>query len=118
MGAAWTGLVLHKPLRCSGCGGLTTEADMAALVDSGGASDSDRAAIVACMQIVRYGWTSYDSINNAVTLKDGKAVGGLLAGLQRAGLIRRVAEKPNSLAAMIVESKPMFERGPTFPRPE
>ncbi len=88
---------------------------MAALVDSEEAADSDRAAIVACLQLVQYGWTSYDAINNAVLLKDGKAVGGLLAGLQRAGLIRRIDSKPSSLAAMVVQGKPMFERGSMFP---
>lgn len=113
--AAWAALCDGKTLRCTACGEPTTPADLVAIVDVEEAADRDRAAIVACLQLRRYGWTSYDSINNAVTLHDGRSVGGMLAGFQRAGLIQRIEDEPSSMAAMIVQTKPMFEPGPMFP---
>jgi hypothetical protein len=113
--AVWTALVVGKPLRCKSCGERTTSDDLIAIVDVEDASDRARSAIVACIQLKRYGWTSCDSIANVVSV-DPHVAGGLLAGLVRAGLIQRVESTPTSMAALFVQpQKPIFEPGPTFP---
>ena len=73
-----------------------------------------RAAIAAYVQIARYGSTSADAIRNAIPSIESKVVGGLLAGLVRAGLLERCGGSNLSVAAMIVD-RPAFVPGPTFP---
>ena len=78
------------------------------------------AAVTIYHQLVRYGWVSYDSAANAMGDADASALGGLLPGLQRAGLIERAPETPPAaqVAAFITVSKPRaaFRPGPLFPR--
>lgn len=80
--------------------------------------DKDRIALIAYRQLIVYGWTSSGAIKNALEIDDPKVIGGFLSGLQRAGLIERAMGDPAFAAAIIVDPKPMFVPGPTFPFPE
>lgn len=69
-------------------------------------------------QVVRYGWVSYDSVVNALgSVDDALSLGGMLAGLMRAGLLAKRAETPPSakLAAMLTKPRTTFGPGPLFP---
>jgi hypothetical protein len=112
--ALWTAFTRGKQLKCGGCGQRIDPKSLA--VD---ADDYTASVMAAYTQLVRYGWTSSDSIKNAVELRGNpRILGGLLAGLQRAGLIKKAgdAHEIENLSA-IVDPKPIFVPGPLFPTP-
>ena len=110
----WGALAIAKGIQCSGCGWRASAADLIALVDDETQPFKLRAAVAAYVQVTRYGSTSADAIRNVIPSADARAVGGLLAGMVRAGMLQRCGSKRLSVAAMIVE-KPAFVRGPEFP---
>lgn len=113
--AAWKGLTLDKPLRCSQCGAEQGRAEILPLVDDDDVDDRVRAALIAWLQIDKYGWCSSSTIANLANL-DPKKLGGVLAGLVRAGLLQR-AEEQTSAAAAIADPHPIFVPGPQHPVP-
>jgi len=110
--AAWKALTLDKPLRCSRCGFEQGRETLLLLVDDEAADDRVRSALIAWAQIVRYGWTSSSSIANMMSTLDAKVIGGVLAGLVRAGILQRAGSAP-SPAGAIADPHPIFIPGPT-----
>ena len=94
---------------------MQTRETLLPLIDDDAADDRVRAALIAWLQIERYGWVSSSTIANMAIL-DAKKVGGVLAGLVRSGLLQRAEGKP-SAAAAIADPHPIFVPGPTHPVP-
>jgi hypothetical protein len=111
--AAWKGLTLDKPLRCSECGEEKDRLSLLPLVDDDTADDRVRAALIAWLLIDKYGWCSSSTISNLANL-DAQKIGGVLAGLVRSGLLQRAEGKP-SAAAAIADPHPIFIPGPQHP---
>jgi len=114
--ALWRALARKLPLFCGLCVEETTLAEISEAAES---CVYTLAAMTIYYQLERYGWVSYDSAANAMGEADPAVLGGLLPGLQRAGLIERHAEAPPAarVAAFITVSKtrPTFVPGPLFP---
>jgi len=113
----WTALAEEKALRCTECRARITRQS---LIDRADMLVYGRVVLAIYRQLLRFGWTSADAITNAVPqADDGQAIGGLLAGLVRAGLIRRgdpPATVSSAVAGLISSpSSPVFVPGPTFP---
>ena len=87
------------------------------MLDDDEASEKLRAAIAAYVQLERFNTTSTTAIQNSVPLLDPKVIGGLIAGLLRAGLLERAGApmRQLSVAAQVVD-RPNFVRGPMFPK--
>lgn len=116
--AVWTALSRARPLRCSDCGATVTRQSLLDKADGG--SVYGRVVFALYRQLMTFGWTSASAITNAVPqADDGQAIGGLLAGLVRAGLIQR-GDPPPSASSVHVglvtpPSSPVFVPGTTFP---
>ena len=115
--AMWQALARKVLLRCELCCEETTAAE---IVEAAERSTHTLAVVTIFYQLAQYGWASYDSAANAMGEADPAILGGLLPGLQRAGLIERAPVAPSAarVAAFIAVSKPRptFVPGPLFPR--
>ena len=103
--ALWTALWDQKDLRCARCEALFTIADLRHLVE---VDDYTRTVYAIYTQLVRYGWTSSDALENAGTTENNHLLGAVLTHLQSAGLIQRKE-------GMEADGVPLFIRGPRFP---
>jgi len=119
--AFWTALAQEKALRCTECRAKITRQSLIDRADTG--LIYARVVLAIYRQLLQFGWTSSDVITNAVPhADDGQALGGLLAGLVRAGLIQRGDPPPSASSAFAglvsVPSSPVFVPGPMFPAQE
>lgn len=107
----WAALVSHSKLQCSQC---ATPVTRESLRQTAATSGYAQAVLVTFSQLVTYGWTSAHAVVQSGATVDPQVLGGLLAGLQRAGLIERTS--PSSSAAHVaLDTRPIFRPGPTFP---
>lgn len=111
--ALWSACARKARLQCRECRRQVTHESLSRLAES---SEFAKAALVAFAQLVRYGWTSADAIENAGVHADPRALGGLITGLQRAGFIRKAEREPRNPVLSIVDPKPVFLPGPMFPK--
>lgn len=115
--ALWAACARKIRLQCSNCRSQVTHASLLRLAEE---SEVAKAALVAFAHIIRYGWTSADAIKNAGVQVDPR-LGGLLSGLQRAGMIQKAgnasSEPGRALLGTLVDPKPIFIKGPLFPEP-
>lgn len=103
----WVAFATSKPLVCSKCERAITRENLLHCVEHNVCAN---AAYAAYRQITRYGWTSSGALCNATGI-GAKVIGGLLAGLQRSGLIQKY-EGEQTLA---MGEDTIFEAGPNFP---
>jgi len=117
--ALWTAWARRAKLSCSECKWQVTSDFLFAKAEE---SEYTKTLVVTYTQLVRFGWTSAEVIAHAGVTVDPRDLGGILTGLQRAGLIQRVGTPPREVQIDLmldskVEPNPVFVPGPRFPMP-
>lgn len=101
----WTAFSRRSGVKCSKCSKGLSKDDLARYVDN---HEYAKANFIAYQQVVRFGWTSAETVLNAEPNLNPQMIGALFTGLCRTGLIQRYEGDRASGGAV-------FEAGPRFP---